>query len=40
MMDKSSLMIAVYSGYIGGTKKTIEYTRTKKINIKIINPLE
>ena len=34
MMDKSSLMIAVYSGYIGGTKKTIEYARTKKNKYK------
>lgn len=36
MVDRASRLIAVYTGAPGGTKKTIEYARKKKLDIVLI----
>ncbi len=36
MVDNSDLIIAVFNGNSGGTKQTIDYAKSKNINIKII----
>lgn len=36
MVDNSNLIIAVFNGNSGGTKQTIDYAKSKNINIKII----
>ena len=38
MVDNSALMIALYNGTNGGTKSTIEYARSKGLEIIIIEP--
>lgn len=38
MVDNSSLMIALFNGMAGGTKKTIDYAREKGLDIVIIKP--
>ena len=39
MVDKSSLLIAVFDGSKGGTKHTFDYALKKGISIVRINPL-
>jgi uncharacterized phage-like protein YoqJ len=39
MVDKSSLLIAVFDGSKGGTKHTFDYALTKGISIVRINPI-
>lgn len=36
MVDKSSLLIAITTGRIGGTQQTIDYANQKQIDIKIL----
>ena len=38
MVDRSSLMIAVYNGEKGGTRTTVEYAKSKKI--RVLNVLD
>ena len=38
MVDKSSLLIAVYGGGSGGTKNTIEYAKRQNVEVITINP--
>lgn len=38
MVDKSSLIIALYNGASGGTKSTIDYARKQGLEIVIIEP--
>ena len=39
MVDNSSMMIALYSGVVGGTKSTIGYAQSKGLKIVIIDPM-
>lgn len=39
MVDRSSLLIAIYNGSKGGSKNTIEYAKKKNINIVVIDPI-
>ncbi len=38
MVNNSSLMIALFNGLSGGTKSTIDYARTRGLEIAIIKP--
>lgn len=38
MVNNSSLMIALFNGLYGGTKSTIDYARSKGLEIIIIKP--
>ena len=39
MVDSCSLLIALYGSGKGGTKATLDYAKTKSIEIVVINPL-
>lgn len=38
MINSSSLLIALYDGFVGGTQKTIDYARKQGLKIVIIEP--
>ncbi len=38
MVNRSSLLIALFDGLPGGTKKTIEYANQQGLEIRIIKP--